>query len=390
LRTILEHDPLIEVVGEAADGREALAQVAALRPDVITMDVRMPIMDGLETTERIMAHHPTPILVVTASLSRYDVDITFRMLGAGALDVVEKPRLHDLTGYSPPGQQIVRRLKAIASMKVVTHLRGRRHSAQAHEGAATAPEYAPDSEPGAPPDPSPAPLARHIDTPVQPLPLQLSPSQPTTTGSRAPFPLVVIGASAGGPRIIYQILARLPHSFAAAVLIVQHIADGFARGMAEWFASAGTISVHLAQDRMPIDAGTALVAPDGYDLLVGNDGLVRLDNSPLQEKRSRPSIDLTMQSAAQVFGSATMGIILTGMGSDGAQGMQHIRRAGGYTYAQDAASAPIYGMPRAAAELGAVDAVMAPEEMGIAVQRRVELFWSQRAQQGDTADQRKG
>jgi two-component system chemotaxis response regulator CheB len=202
------------------------------------------------------------------------------------------------------------------------------------------------------------------------LPKHKKPARRRQTGMLV-YPLLVIGASAGGPRVVYQILANLPLPFHAAVVVVQHIAEGFGAGMAEWLSGAGTLMVRLAQEGMSLEVGTALVVPDGMDLLIEKDGRIHLNNEPLTVQRSRPSVDITMQSAAQVFGKHTIGVLLTGMGRDGALGMQAIHEAGGYTIAQNEASAPIYGMPRAAVELGVVDDVLAPEDMVAAVQRHI-------------------
>jgi two-component system chemotaxis response regulator CheB len=366
LRSILERDPHILVVGEAANGREALQQVAVLRPNVITMDVRMPVMDGLETTEQLMAYYPTPILVITASLSSYDIDITFQMLGAGALDVMEKPRLSDQATFDNHGIELIRRVKAVARMRVVTHLRGRRRAdaaeAQGRSQQTNPPAPIAASAPLAlaqPADNAARPLARALAQTgmLGTLPRHKKPVRRRQTGMLT-YPLLVIGASAGGPRVVYQILANLPLPFHAAVVVVQHIAEGFGAGMAEWLSGAGTLMVRLAHEGMPLEVGTALVVPDGMDLLIEKDGRIHLSNEPLVIQRPRPSVDITMQSAAQVFGRRTIGVLLTGMGRDGALGMQAIHEAGGYTIAQNEASAPIYGMPRVAVELGVVDDVL--------------------------------
>ncbi len=337
LRSIFESDPSIEVVGEAANGRDALRLVAELRPDIITMDVRMPLMDGVETTEHLMAYHPTPILVLTASLSRYDIDITFRMLGAGALDVMEKPSLANQADIDLARRELIRRVKTLARVKVVTHLRGRRRLAAAAGN----------------PLPSPAPA-----------PLPPRPKKPATRpllASGAAYPIIVIGASTGGPRVVRQILAGFPADFGAAILIVQHIAEGFASGMVEWLAAGIALPVALAEAGDRLDPGRILVAPDRANLMLDEDGRVHLSSKPILLQL--PSIDVTMQAVAEWYRAQTVGVLLTGMGRDGAIGMKSIRRAGGFTIAQDQASSTIFGMPRAAIELGAATAVLAPEDI---------------------------
>lgn len=332
LRGLLESDPMICVVGEAGDGRVALDMVAELRPDLIILDVRMPVMDGVETTRQVMAYHPTPILVLTASLSGYDVDITFQMLGAGALDVMEKPNLSDAAAVDRARRQLIQKVKLLSRVKVVTHLRGRRKATMA--------------------------------PPVEPQHLAALPAVPFILQPSA-FPIVVIGASTGGPRVVRQILGGLPADLDAAVLVVQHIAQGFSAGMVEWLAGGSALPLALAAEGMPLRPGGVLVAPDNADLLIQPGGVVHLSRGPVL--LSRPAIDVTMQSAVEHFGGAVIGVLLTGMGRDGAFGMRAIRRAGGHTIAQDAASCAIYGMPRAAVELDAAEIVLPPERIAEAI-----------------------
>jgi two-component system chemotaxis response regulator CheB len=332
IRSMLESDPKLTVIGEAADGREALARTAELRPDLITLDVRMPVMDGVETTRQIMAYQPTPILVLTASLSRYDIDITFQMLGAGALDVMEKPQISNSADLERARVALVQKVKLLAKVKVVTHLRGRRKN-NAEWGMLNA---------------------------------ELSQSRnalghSTFSIQHSTFPVVVIGASTGGPRVVQQILAGLPANYGATVLVVQHIAQGFSAGMVEWMALSSAMPITLAEGGASIQPGQVIVAPDRFDLMLTNDGRVKLSAQP--PLLPRPTIDITMQSVAAICGAAATGVLLTGMGRDGAQGLRSIRRAGGYTIAQDEATCTIFGMPKAAIELDAVQAVLPPDKI---------------------------
>ncbi len=338
LRALFADEPAIEVIGEAGDGQAALAKMAELRPDLVLLDVRMPVMDGVETTRQIMAYYPTPILVLTASLSGYDVDITFQMLGAGALDVMEKPRLDDAAALDAARIALLRKVKLLARVKVVTHLRGRRRKDTALTPSSTLTEASAD-------------VAKAAHSAFSVL--------------HSPFPVVVIGASTGGPKVIQQILAGLPDGFPAAVLIVQHIAQGFNAGLVEWLAATAPLPVLLAGEGSALTPGTALVAPDRYDLLIRPNGTVHLSAQPLLLQR--PSVDIAMQSVAERFGPATIGVLLTGMGRDGVAGMRAIKHAGGYTIAQDAASCAIYGMPRAAIEAGVVAAILPPEQIAAAL-----------------------
>ena len=393
---LLEQDPAIRVVGAARNGREAIEMVQELRPDIVTMDVRMPVMDGLATTEHLMAYCPTPILVLTASLARHDIDITFKMLGAGALEVIEKPAAADSFALDRAGRALIRRIKVLARVKVVTHLRGRRKPT---DGPDTPKELGPqgtgdkETRLALPLDPSTGSGGTKLGNrrgegrpelvlnsaslrvnsakeeagtskkdgdgalPAIPTVLTARPGgSPSGRSSERTFPLIVIGASTGGPRVVYQLLAGLPRDLPAAVLVVQHIAEGFSAGMAEWLANASTLPVHLAHEGRAIKPGEVLVAPDQRDLLITHDNTVHLSENPLLIQR--PSIDICMQAAAEVFGSRAIGVLLTGMGRDGAYGMLTIQRANGYTIAQDEATSTIFGMPRAAIQLGAANEVL--------------------------------
>jgi two-component system chemotaxis response regulator CheB len=367
ITNLIERDPAIRVVGAARNGREAIAVVEQLRPDIVTMDVRMPVMDGLATTEHLMAYCPTPILVLTASLASHEVDITFRMLDAGALEVIEKPHGETPLAIERAGFDLIRRIKTLSRVKVVTHLRGRRKAGDsaeaqpavqlrqgnngvARKGVATttsrqaglAPELADEGT--------------RLATAGRPQPTAQSLTPVAHTPTQFDFPLIVIGASTGGPRIVHQILADLPRGLQAGVLVVQHIAAGFSLGMAEWLSSASALPVRLAVEGYTIRPGQVLVAPDQRDLLITPQGTVHLNENPLLIQR--PAIDVTMQAAAEVFGAKAIGVLLTGMGRDGAYGMLTIRRSGGYTIAQDEASSAIFGMPRAAIQLGAAIEVL--------------------------------
>lgn len=370
LTALLTSDPEIEVVGTASDGRAAIEQVAALRPDVITMDVRMPVMDGAQTTEHIMAYYPTPILVLTASLSRFDVDITFKMLGLGALDVMEKPSSGDPAGLERARLDLIRRVKMLSRVRVVTHLRGRRRlsgeltgNAASRSAPVGGPRHRRGSRPlgtgslrrGSGPLRSPEALrrshgARLLGPAVPPAP------RTALGGARH---VVVIGASTGGPRVVQQILRELPLSFPAAILLVQHIADGFTAGMVDWLDASCALPVHLAAAGDLALPGHVYVAPDDLHLLIDREGVLSLSAQPALLQR--PSVDVTMERAAEAYGPRAIGVLLTGMGRDGAIGLGAIRRAGGYTIAQDGDSCVVFGMPRAAIEVGAACEVLRPE-----------------------------
>lgn len=323
LRSILESDPGIQVVGVARNGWEAVQLTSRLRPDVITMDVRMPEMDGAEATEQIMAYYPTPILVVTASLAKEDVDFSFRMLEAGALDIFEKPAGDDPVALRACAQALVERVRLLARVRVITHLRGRRRRR---------------IEPTSPP--------------------------PAVPHGASPSRLVVIGASTGGPKALQRVLSGLPSGFPAPILVVQHIASGFIQGMCDWLAGEIRLPIGVARDGEALEPGRVYVAPENRHLVPEHD---RLHLSDRPRTTPMPCVDVTMEEAARVFGGRAVGVLLTGMGSDGARGLLAIRKAGGRTIVQNQSTCTIFGMPRAAIELGAAEKVLPLEEIASAL-----------------------
>lgn len=312
LARVIADDPGYEVVAVAADGDAAATLARALRPDVITMDLHMPEADGFSGIARIMAETPTPILVLTGNREEA---VGFRALSLGALDLLEKPQA--TTHLAQYGQLLRSRLRLLAGVKVIRHMRGLRGR--------------------------PAPAAR----------LAVRPD------------LVVIGASLGGPRALATLLRGLPASFGAPVAIVQHIADGFTEGLARWLAAESRLDVREAEDGEPLVAGRVLLAPSGHHLVVAG-GVARLSDGPPVDT-FKPSVTPLFLSAARHHGARACGVILTGMGRDGAEGLRAIRAAGGQTLAQDEATSAVFGMARAAIDLGAVERVLPLEEIARAL-----------------------
>lgn len=308
LGRLVTAEPGLEVVGLCRDGDEAAAEVARTKPDVITMDLVMPEADGFAGIARIMAETPTPILVLTANREE---ETGFRALSLGALDILEKPGARtDLEAF---GRTLRSRLKLLAGVRVIRHPRGLRGQA-----------------------------------PVVP---------PRTRRAE----LVVVGASLGGPRALAAILRALPADFPAPVAVVQHIADGFTEGLAGWLGSEARLRVREARDGEPIRPGTVVIAPTGSHLVV-EEGAYRLsDAAPVDT--FKPSVTPLLTSAAKAYGSRVCGVLLTGMGRDGAAGLKAIRDAGGTTLVQDEATSTVFGMPRAAIELDAVDRVLPLDEI---------------------------
>jgi two-component system, chemotaxis family, protein-glutamate methylesterase/glutaminase len=320
---VLAGDPAIEVVGEAANGKEAVALCQALRPDVMTMDMMMPLMSGLSATEYIMAHCPTPILVVSSSTNRGELFKTYDALAAGAVDVLDKAPADAAEGAWE--QQLVTLVKRVARIRVITHLRARQ--------ADRVPRAA---DPG-----------------------------------RAACRLVVLGASTGGPGAIVDVLRGLPAPLPVPMLVLLHINEPFGTAFAEWLDAQTPHRVRCARDGEPLAglAGQIVTAPPGRHLVV-SEGVLRLTQEPPRHS-CRPSVDRLFESVAAECGAAAAAGLLTGMGRDGAAGLLQIRQAGGVTIAQDEASSVVYGMPREAALLGAAGQVLPLAEIGPALARAV-------------------
>jgi two-component system, chemotaxis family, protein-glutamate methylesterase/glutaminase len=324
------------VVGEAANGAEALALAGRLRPDVITMDVQMPGMDGLEATRRIMEQHPAPIVVVSGGHDPDDLAHSLRALDAGAVAALRKPGGPADPGFAAEAAELVRTVTLMAEVKVF-----RRR-----------------------PAPSPAPP-----------PAGTSPARPAGDGTRpAPRPpaeLVAVGASTGGPAALATVLRALPATTPVPILVVQHITAGFDAALTTWLDETTPLTVRLAADGQPLHAGQVLVAPAGRHLGLSAAGRVELRQDPPLSGH-RPSATHLFASVARVFGSRAVGVVLTGMGSDGAAGLLALRRAGGTVLAQDQASCVVPGMPAAAVAADAVDEVVPLAELGA----RIAATWT--------------
>ena len=325
LVSMLKSVPGFEIVGEARDGEEAVRLTASLHPDVITMDIRMPRVNGLEATRQIMRTTPTPIVVVANSVYESDLNIAFNAVEAGALTVVEKPRGLSETDFEAVRDQLVTTVRLMSDIQVVTLWSNDQQATQ-----------------------------------VTRRPVRLS------AGTAVRPELIAIGASTGGPGILHQILRGLPGDFAIPIVVVQHITPGFGQGFAQWLGSVTPLQVALAQDGERLAPGRVFIAPDDLHLLVTAEDTVRLERSEPVSGR-RPSATCLFESAAEAYGPAAVGIILTGMGDDGVDGLAAIRRAGGRVIAQNEESCVVYGMPKVAIEQGVVEQVLAPEDIASAL-----------------------
>ncbi len=329
IREVLASQPDIELVGEAHDGAQAVALCQRLRPDVVSMDMMLPGMDGQAATEAIMAHCPTPILIVSSSTNRGELLRTYEALAAGAVEVLEKP-----TATMPEGEwerRYLTLLRLVARIRVITHVRARipgRSSAR----------------------------------------LPLAPPTPRRA-------LLALGASTGGPGALMKVLQTLPAPAPLPVLIVMHINAVFSRGFAEWLDAQTPHPVRYAHggERLHELAGQVVLAPPDSHLVLQS-GQLQLSHAPPRHS-CRPSVDVLFESLATEIGSGVAAALLTGMGRDGAQGLLAIRRAGGATLAQDEASSMVYGMPREAAQLGAAERVLPLADIGPALMGLSGMAW---------------
>jgi two-component system chemotaxis response regulator CheB len=320
LTYILSSDPEIEVVGVARNGVEALELVKGLRPSVITMDIHMPIMDGFEATRRIMETLPTPIVVVSGSTGAQELDSTFRAMEAGALAVVLRPSGIDHAAFEADSKRLIITVKLMSEIKVV-----RRNARDTREHG--------------------------LDSAVQAL------APKAASGIR----VVAIGASTGGPPVLKEILSRLGKDFPLPLLIVQHIASGFVGGFAQWLSGASDIPVRIASHgELPLP-GHGYMAPDGFHLGLSEGLRIALSDDPPECNGLRPSVAYLFRSVATTVGPRAVGILLTGMGRDGAEELKLMKDRGAITIAQDEESSVVHGMPGEAIKLGAAMYVLSPE-----------------------------
>jgi len=324
---ILGSDPRIAVIGTATNGEEAIEAARDIKPDVITMDVQMPRMNGLDATRKIMETCPTPIVIVSGSSARDEVAATFDALEAGALAFVGKPNglRHPLHGAE--ARHLLETVKLMSEVRVV-----RRWPKRPPSSALVPPKL---------------------------------PVEETMTAS-APIEFVAIGASTGGPVVLRTILSELPRGLPVPMLVVQHIAAGFTEGFAEWLAQASGIAVRVATDGERPVPGNAYVAPDGLHMKIVHGGKIALRRDR-PENGHRPSVSVLFRSVAEVAGRRAIGVLLTGMGRDGAEELKLMKDQGAITIAQDRGSSVIHGMPGEAVNLGAATYVLPADRIAAAL-----------------------
>lgn len=313
---ILSSDPEIRVVGVACSGEEAIAQVYEKRPDVITMDIHMPGMNGYEATRVIMETIPTPIVLVTGSLKATEISNSFKLIEAGALSIVLRPPGMENPGFDFARQELVRNIKLMSEIKVVKRF----------------------------------PNQLHKRIPKK------------SISDSKDIQLVAIGSSTGGTIVLQTILSNLPKDFSVPIVIVQHIAKGFLNGLKDWLSITSNLPVNIATEGELLKPGQVYLAPENLQMGITADNRIALKNAPA-ENNLCPSVDYLFRSVAEVFGKKAIGVILTGMGKDGASELLAMKKNGAITIAQDEASCVVFGMPGEAVKIGAADRVLSPEKI---------------------------
>lgn len=323
LQYVLGSDPEIEIAGTAANGQEALEAVERTKPHVVTMDVHMPGMDGFDATRRIMETRPTPIVIVSGTYVASETAMAFRAMEAGALAALPRPAGIGHPDHERTAADLVRTVRLMSEVKVVRRWRSRASNGLGAAGAIVQPGLVPD------------------------------------------LAAVAIGASTGGPPALQSILSQLPADFPAPVLVVQHIAHGFAEGFAGWLANCGSLPVRLGVHGETIQPGRVYLAPDHYHMSIAGKRLV-LSQEPAVNGL-RPAVSHLFRSVAESFGGHAIGVLLSGMGIDGALELKTMKDRGAVTIAQDKASCVVHGMPGEAIRLGGVSYVLPPERIAAAL-----------------------
>lgn len=330
LKRILALAPEIQVVGTATNGREALGMIPSLQPDVICTDLHMPVMDGMELTRAVMEKFPRPILVLSISVQKDQASTIFELLEAGAVEVMAKPLSEKGIDYGLDARELIRKIKILAGVVVIR----KRHNAPSLTATPSA---------------NSLPLIKAV-----------------------PPRIIGIGASTGGPQAFLEILTHLPASLPVPVICVQHISAEFMQGLVDWLAPQCRLKVTTAETGVVPQAGTVYFPRSGSHLIVDSQGRLECIDSPVYQGH-RPSISVTFTSLARYYGNRASGVLLTGMGRDGVEGMQAIEQTGGTTIAQDEQSSIVFGMPKAAIAANAARYVLALTKIAPALLKLLDL-----------------
>lgn len=329
LENILSGDPSIRVVATARNGQEAVSLALRKKPDVITMDINMPVMDGLEAVREIMQTNPTPVIIISGVMDANDPKDTFKALEAGAVTILNKPRALGSKESLIYARELIQQVKLLSEIRVIKRF----------------------SRPG-------APHSIQKDYYTQPDMLPVSKILPQSKASQPE--IIAIAASTGGPLVIQKILSSLPEGFSIPIVIIQHIVAGFTLDFARWLGETSRVPIVIPENTEEIIPGRCYIAPDAWHLRVRKGHFIYV-----QEKKQSicPSASVLFESVAEEYGARAVGIILTGMGSDGAEELKKMRQAGALTIAQDKNSSVIYGMPAQAVKIGAAMLELSPEEI---------------------------
>lgn len=317
LKAMIDQEDDMEVIGIAYNGQEAIEKIKDLKPDIVTMDIRMPIMDGFKTTRIIMSEMPTPIVVVSASVNDDELRIAFKAIEEGALAVIEKPSGLDERTYNRIREDLINHLRALHEIKL---------------------------------------MRRRVIKTTPNIPITSMPEDGRLNTRDIPQEIIAIGASTGGPIVIEKMLSELPVDFPSPIVIVQHIAQGFVTGFVKWLDECTSLPVKLATHGEVLQPGSVYIAPNGQHLklkrVVGKIIEIALSSEP-ENMLFTPSVDVFFDSVAKVCPGHAMAGLLTGMGSDGAEGLKSMRNKNCQTFIQDERSSVIFGMPGSAQKLGA-------------------------------------
>jgi two-component system chemotaxis response regulator CheB len=360
IRAAMSSDPMLQVVGEARTGRDAVALVERLQPTAVIMDLHLPVMNGIEAIERIMANRPTPIVVYSAFVDGADRENAVSALAAGAIDVMAKPGPEDSARLSEYAEELRQRLRVAGRVRVITHPRGRLGMSKSSMTTVNL------DGPGAKPVPR---VVVKKPAPFRPAP---RPSDPLELLAEREFELLAIGASTGGPQALATLLGDMPAQTSVAIVVVQHMADGFMDGLTRWLDDVCPLPVVLGEHGRRLAPGVVTVAPGGVNLVVHEHLRVTTQQAPPTQYHV-PGIDVTFSSIAENYGAAAAGVLLTGMGRDGALGLKRMRDRGAFTIGQDESTSAVYGMPAAAKSEDAVDLQLPLPEISVALRRVLTL-----------------
>jgi two-component system, chemotaxis family, protein-glutamate methylesterase/glutaminase len=321
LAHLLTSDPEIQIVGFAGSGSEAIEIAKLKKPDIITMDIHMPGLDGYKATRAIMETIPTPIVIVSGSVNTKELNRIFKAIEVGALAVIHRPPGFENPQFAEAQQELIQTVKLMSEVKVVRLFPRTRKEI------------------------------------ILPEPLSQS-----TEKDLKRIQVIAMGASTGGPAVLQKILSRLPKDLPVPVLIVQHIAAGFVNGLKEWLSSTSGIKIKIAEHGEPLTAGVGYIAPDNFHMGISNSKKIILSDNP-PENGSRPSAGYLFRSVAQSMGQNALGVLLTGMGKDGAEDLKIMKEKGALTIVQDEESSIVFGMPGEAFRIGAADKALSPEKI---------------------------